>query len=279
MDSYELGELESIATSALSHTDTEDWHPNDATETPRPQRQRRTCTPSDPTGDIDYLLKLEGPVSSSECLAKILGLSKLPIAHDGESSDDGHVARFCRIDANARQSLLAWAHDNDFCPLIISQFRAPKGFSSVSFAPKIGLESTLPQHRLQSPARTPRPAQDEYPVWYFFYGTLAGTDLLRDLLSELDGEDTTFNLLPATIRGGMLKTVGCGRYKGLVNGSSDSIVHGHAFLVQSKEHEDVLCVYESRAYEVVRCEITMEGDLGRRDVVPGCTFRFRGRVD
>ncbi|KAK3051655.1 hypothetical protein LTR09_007310 [Extremus antarcticus] len=273
-----LNELEGMASSALSHADNEDWDPNEPYTPKTPVSRPIASSPSsqDSVLDVDFLVKLEGPISSSHRISEILGTSKPLPTSDGESNEDGHVAKFCKLTPPARQTLLSWARDNNFRPLIISQSRAPKDFWTRSIPLKIGMDTALPQHRLTNLTTPPRPAHDEYPVWYFFYGTLADAAILRRLFSELDDETTTYELYPAAIRGGTLKTASGGRYKALLNGADQDAVDGHAFLVRSKEHEDALCVYETRAYEVVRCDISI---AGQEDMVPGCTFRFRGQVD
>ena len=269
-----LDSLEQMASSALAQTDNENWDPNLA-----PQICERSPLPhSNDEDDIDYLEKLDHPLDSAVLLWRISGMPKVPSVHEGESTESGVPARFCRINAKAKGTLLVWAHRRGFRPLIVSQSRAPKALQSTSIAPTLGVDATLPQHRLEASDCSPRPANDKYPVWYFFYGTLASLELLRRLFHDLDGDGAVYNLRDASIRGGLLKTASRGRYKALVDGSPDAVVRGHAFFVRSKEHEDALCVYETRAYEVVRCVITYPSVYGDV-VVAGCTFRFRGVVD
>lgn len=113
--------------------------------------------------------------------------------------------------------------------------------------------------------------QNQYPVWYFFYGTLANTEVLSRQLSL--PEDKISLLAPAIISGGVIKTW-ASKYKALVDGSSSCLVKGSAFQVMSREQEDALRSYETDNYEVVRCEISTGGSA-----VPGCTFRFVGKID
>lgn len=129
----------------------------------------------------------------------------------------------------------------------------------------------MPQHRPDS-ENDPKlvPKQDQYPVWYFFYGTLGDPVRLRRLLSL--GNEPSY--VSAKIRG----TLGAwaGKYlavKDSVQGTGD-LVQGRAFRVESQDQEDVLRYYETDNYEVVRCEIEMaEG------TVRGLTFRFIGKGD
>lgn len=74
-----------------------------------------------------------------------------------------------------------------------------------SIHPTQGLKSTLPQHRLSYSHKTlsPTPLQDEYPVWYFFYCTLADSSILTRLLSLSEAETPIF--VAATISRGIVK--------------------------------------------------------------------------
>lgn len=86
---------------------------------------------------------------------------------------------------------------------------------------------TLRQPRFICPSAWSRPChnievrQDEYLIWYLFYGTLADTDLLTRLLSLLEAEPPI--LMPASIPRGLIKWHG--KYKALVDGVSTDYVH------------------------------------------------------
>lgn len=123
----------------------------------------------------------------------------------------------------------------------------------------------------------PRPQRDEFPVYYFFYGTLVNTTTLQCLLGHLDGPDTQYELHPASITGGILRTWGSGKYKALTDGPSTAVVRGAAFLVASEEHENALRSCETGVYEVVRCRIVLDSQEG--GFVDGCTFRYVGTLD
>ncbi|KAL8742087.1 MAG: hypothetical protein Q9184_008305, partial [Pyrenodesmia sp. 2 TL-2023] len=67
---------------------------------------------------------------------------------------------------------------------------ARKDLSNDSLHPTLRRDSTLPQYG--APHQRELAMQDQYPVWYFFYGTLAQTNLLKlqdfldlDFLPEL----------------------------------------------------------------------------------------------
>lgn len=115
------------------------------------------------------------------------------------------------------------------------------------------------------------PTHDEYPACYFFYGTLADPLFVAQLLSLPDEEIPI--LKPAHITGGVLKPWG-GKYLALVDGAATDLVSGFAYQVTTKEREEVLLIYETESYEVVRCAITVEG----KGIVRGLTFRFIGSL-
>ena len=76
---------------------------------------------------------------------------------------------------------------------------------------------------------------------------------------------------PAHVKGGMLKTWG-GMYTALVDGGEGDVVEGRSYVVENREREEVLRVYETGVYEAVRCWIVVEGG----GMVRGLTFRFVG---
>ncbi|KAF2449884.1 hypothetical protein P171DRAFT_340349, partial [Karstenula rhodostoma CBS 690.94] len=147
----------------------------------------------------------------------------------------------------------------EFVPISIVRL-AEKNLSSFSMAPTLGIDATLPQYRL---ATMPIPHQDQYPVSYFFYGTLAVPEKLRQVL-ELEDEPV---LSPAEIRRG--RKLRWGKYPALVDGAEGNVVRGWTYVVETREHEDRLRSYETNKYEVVRCEIWSGGSQ-----IPGLTFRF-----
>lgn len=222
----------------------------------------------------EFLLRLEGPFEDVEVVRRIAGLSCKPEVLEGEVEDDEErKARFCRVDGVAKERLLRWleVEQPGFRPLFVLRSVAEKHFCAWSIAPMLGRDATMPQFRLKSEVEVPRPGQEEFPVRYFFYGTLGNEEVLRRLLRELDGEDVVYELKDAYVVGGRL-AMWNGKYKALLDapGSKEEL-HGGAFWVRSKEHEDVLRSYETDAYQVVRCRVFVQGE-GELD---GCTFRFR----
>lgn len=227
----------------------------------------------------EYLVRLGGPISSADAIRDLASLSKTPKVSQAPSEDGRPSAQFCHIDGIAKNKIEEWLHitKSSFDPLFIPFPWAAKNFDSISAAPTLGLDTTMPQNKPHVITKPPRPLQDEYPVWYFFYGTLSDTNKLQQLFRELDGEDTSYVLHSARVYGGKL-TTWADKYKALVDDTGiypAEPVSGDAFLVISKEHEDALRAYETRAYEVVRCRISFEdATMGSVD---GCTFRICGK--
>lgn len=179
---------------------------------------------------------------------------------------------FCRVDGHTKQSLESWLSQqkSPFKPLFVRVSKAKKDLAATSIHPTLGIESTLPQHRL-SPSRKsipPTPLQDEFPVWYFFYGTLADSSVLTRLLSLSEAEHPS--LVPATISRGIIRKWQH-KYNALVDGTSTDYVHGSAYQVTTREREEALLLYETEKYEVVRCSLVMESGG-----VEGLTFRYTG---
>ncbi|MCJ1377002.1 hypothetical protein MMC17_000092 [Xylographa soralifera] len=124
---------------------------------------------------------------------------------DGEGEDG--PAHFCVVDAAARRAIEAWLseHHSPLRPTFIRHSLARKALCAASAAPTLGIDATLPQHR-PSTATPFLPAQDQFPVWYFFYGTLADPGVLAAQL-RLGGEEAPV-LRSARVRGGVLRRWG-----------------------------------------------------------------------
>lgn len=152
---------------------------------------------------------------------------------------------------------------------------ADKDLSSYSRYPTLGVDTILPQFRAKADGSAPSiPTQEEFPVWYFFYGTLADPETLARVLDiTIDPQQ----LVPAVIHGGKLDTW-AGKYRALMQSTSNAKVQGHAFLVKNKEQEDALRFWETDMYQVVRCKIETEGvDAEAAWIIrDGLTFLFVG---
>ncbi|EPE26762.1 hypothetical protein GLAREA_02676 [Glarea lozoyensis ATCC 20868] len=220
-----------------------------------------------------YILKLEGPIDNA---AKVQVAGDLPTIPE-IYHDEGEGARsiFCKVDGRAKVTIEHWlsSQKSSFRPLFVPVGAAYKELSPDTLYPTLGKDTTLPQFRPQAPLAS-APTQDQYPVWYFFYGTLASVPKLVSLFSLREDDDDDIPVLrKASVIGGEMKTWGQGKYNALVDGQQR--IQGSAYHVRTKDHEDALRKYETEAYEVVRCSI----DLEDGSVVQGCTFRFTGEVD
>ncbi|SMR48119.1 unnamed protein product [Zymoseptoria tritici ST99CH_1A5] len=227
----------------------------------------------------EYLVRLGRQNMTSRQIMEAAGLGERPKSFIGVSGAEEHnCASFCIVSSAARQRIINWALQRQLrCPDFIPISIAPKVFDGDSIAPTLGRQAILPQHRMKHIRHPPRPRQDEYPVWYFFYGTLQNPDTLRSALNGSDQDE--YDLRPTKVFGGKLVSWG-GKYKALVDDSSSvtpyagamaNAVEGSAYLVQSECREDSLRIYETKAYEVVRCLI----EFADGSEILGCTFRFR----
>ena len=118
------------------------------------------------------------------------------------------------------------------------------------------------------PETPPRPPQFE-PTFYFFYGTLKDPKMLSHILDLTESPE----LRPAQIVSYALAN--WSDYKTLIDGPTENVVEGCAYLVRSEEDEKKLAYYETNAYESRPCLITLtDGDEPQR--VSGRTFKYAG---
>ena len=207
------------------------------------------------------------PFDTPDKVKVAAALEDIPKVKEG-TSEDGEIVRMCSIGLSGRLAIEDWISSQGLAqkPFFITTTKALKSFDSRTCYPTLGISSTtLPQFRPSSVEASFRPRQDEYPVWYFFYGTLANEAILSRLLN-LSGP---LDLREAMVRGGKVKTLG--RYNAMVDSSASDIVHGKAYLVEDQSEEDALLCYETCAYDVVRCQIWFEPGF---DTVNGCVFRI-----
>jgi hypothetical protein len=225
-----------------------------------------------------YLIKLEGLLSTPEDVQAAANMPLPPSTVTGEA-DEGD-STFCIINGKDKCAIISSlsSQHSSFSPYFIRiQGKAHKNLSEASLHPTLGIDITLPQNRPETFDTTAahEPTQDEFPVYYFFYGTLSQTEILSKQISRSVSEN---ELMPALISGGTLATWGK-RYKALVDGRGTDLVRGYAFLVQNKDEEDGLRMYETDNYEVVRCHLVL-GPVAESSIeVKGLTFRFCGAVD
>ncbi|KAJ4256189.1 hypothetical protein NW762_009267 [Fusarium torreyae] len=214
-----------------------------------------------------FLVKLNGPLNSVKAVVEAAGLPSSSGEVVTATDSSGQVSSFYEINGVDKiaieEFLKASQTYSTFTPTFVQCTQARKCLSPYTLYPTLGIDSTLPQHRFQDLKRSPRPAQNDFPVWYFFYGTLTEPSVITRLLSI---EPSYRN---AQIRGGVLQARG--QYKALVNDQGGlNVLHGKAFLVGNVEQEIILRIYETKAYEVVRCCIEME----EGEVINGLTFRL-----
>jgi hypothetical protein len=221
-----------------------------------------------------YLFKLEGPLQTAGAVQEAAGLLDMPVRYKATATDEaGELSTFVSIDQRS-MNLIARRFPNTQLTFIRVSV-AEKCLNDFSLYPTLGIDTTLPQFRPAQDSHQPSPKQDEYPVWYFFYGTLADQSRLMSLLDL----SVAPQLIEATVKGGQMKTWG-GKYKALVNETdSGAEVSGSAYQVMSKEHEEALRLYETDKYEVVRCDIWLGNLDGTTEAVKGLTFRFRDDND
>lgn len=233
-----------------------------------------------------YLIRMEGILSTAKSIQDAADLPEPPQSIQGSSENVDVI--FCIISGKIKRIIETWLmrQSSPVKPTFIRLSKALKDLDSTSIYPTLGREATFPQHRLSShmnpqstiPQNRNRschssvsPLQEEYPVWYFSYGSLAKPATLSQVLS-LSYTKCPPIMTPACISGGIIKSWG-GKYKALVDGTDDDIVHGSAYQVQDRESEESLLVYETEKYEVVRCII----ESADRNF-SGLTFRFMGSL-
>ena len=222
------------------------------------------------SSDMDYLFKLSDPVTPT-ILASAAILPSQPRIIQGEGENG--IAQFCQISNLDIPKIKGWLAKEypSISPVFAPINKARKALSPDSAYPTLGYDNTLPHHRPDSSACMYLPTQDQFPVWYFFYGALGNSSFLNELFGSPPEEHA---LVPALIHGGKVKTWG-GKYNALVDDDHESRVNGWAYKVVSLEQEDALRMYETAKYEVVRVEIELNSHDGKR-FVKGCTFRFAG---
>ncbi|KAI4180342.1 MAG: hypothetical protein L6R41_007288, partial [Letrouitia leprolyta] len=226
------------------------------------------------TNDSDtYVFKLGGPLqdwATAGFSGKVMQGWSEPSEDDGVTFLKAPLAEatFVKVDGATKRAIEQWLATQPGCnyrPNFVRLSMARKDLDNDSLYPTLGIDSTLPQYRGLPGSGTVK--QNDYPVWFFFYGTLGYADLLR--LQDLLDLDHLPEVQRAHIERARLESWG-GKYKALLDGPLDAILEGIAYEVEYAEHEETLRCYETENYEVVRCTIIFED--GRR--TGGLTFRF-----
>lgn len=208
-----------------------------------------------------YLIRLENPLSTPRDVANILRLSRLPPLETG--TGESGTASFCRLSHSDVQALDIWTAT--YCPgKRFTKIRVAMAHKDENWRdlPFLGRDCTLPQYQpsmLSLPLPQYQPSrlslldvEAEFPVLYFFYGTLTSRKVLSRLF-DLPAR-TPIRLYAATLLDGRLRTW-AGKYKALVDSPGD-MVDGYVFLdVKNAEREEALRRYEGDCYEVVRANV------------------------
>lgn len=129
------------------------------------------------------------------------------------------------------------------------------------------LQSAPPDYLAQhdEPVKLP----PEFPVYYFFYGTLRTPAQVKRIL-DLPEEP---QLRKAEVFGYAIAK--WGDYPALINGKQGDIVTGSAYLVQSEEAAQKLSYYETNAYEVADCWIYFKDNKEPKEA-GGKVFMYAG---
>ena len=249
--------IQALANFRLAGGRPDDSYPDMNTSAANPSRRRRVQT--------NYLLRLDHPFTTPRDVAHQLGLSRVPKMEVGEGEHG--ATHFCHLDQSGIDALDAWSartakdYPGRNWTRVMLNF-AHKGTP----LPHLGRDEILPQHRPCASA----PQGAEYPVDFFFYGTLAAPDRLARLFG-IDINEVT-ELRPAICLDGRIR-LWSNKYRALVDCPGGK-VQGHVFRVESAEEEEALRAYEGDSYEIVNARVEIEGE------VKECrTFRFAGYED
>ena len=220
-----------------------------------------------------WLIQMTWPLGDVGIVERLLE-RKVKVRNATAVEREEREEMFVEVDGAERRLLQQWARTKGHGKAIVCVKinKAKKELSSVSRAPMLGVDASLPQWRLNEKEAV-WPKQDDYPVFYFFYGTLMQEGVLKRHLA-LHHVDTMRYVAYAKVRRAKLR-MWAGKYKALIDGEPSDTIEGKAWLVQDEEQEDALRAFETKAYEVVRCEIEILQSGGK---VAGLTFRFAGNA-
>lgn len=118
-----------------------------------------------------YLLKAEGPWRSLDAISKIIDANKRSIEVYSAQDENQVQQTFYRLNGIDREKVVCFSRNSNSTlkPFFVRDARASKALCNHSWHPMVGREATLPQF-WTDPGEDIRPMQNEYPVWYFFYG-------------------------------------------------------------------------------------------------------------
>jgi len=245
----------------LPHIPSKPFGSMNTSTAPPPKRPRRRV-------EASYLFRLEHTLSTPHDVANALGLSRVPRLESGVGEDG--EAGFCRLSQSLMNALDIWI-EKRYPTQRFTKIRIGLAHKEdTEELPLLGRDPTLPQYRPTLTARASERRLPEFPVHYFFYGTLADPERLSRLFGV--PADELPALQPTILLGGRIR-IWAERYKALVN-EPGSVVAGFAFSCGSVDQEEALRFYEGDAYEVVAARLVVDG----KEVV-GRTFRFAGFDD
>ena len=235
---------------------------------PTDNQQSKSKVKLKPRRAAAYLVMLQEQLPDAETIRAIAGLTEAPEVVFG-TDDLGRQASFCRINSHTQSAIVTYVKDNHLgnVPTFFQLTQAEKALDKNSLAPMLGVDATLPQNRADSQHVIFRPEQEEYPVWYFFYGPLADPAELSIILRLSDKPQYK----SATVSGGRLLSWNAVADSAPNEMSTD--IKGQAFLVTTKRDEESLRFSVTDKFEVVRCSIRID-DIG--ELVSGLTFRYVG---
>lgn len=145
---------------------------------------------------------LSGSLDTPETIKEAAKLDCEPSMLEGSSVESAEEVKMCEIGVQGRRNVESWLnqHHPTFAPTFITINRAIKHLSPISRAPMLGVDTTLPRFRLCAGDEEPRPRQGEYPVWYFFYGTLCALDIFVARLGDISPEEVKMGLQKAGVK-------------------------------------------------------------------------------
>lgn len=151
---------------------------------------------------------------------------------------------------------------------------APKDLHDGSMYPYV-YDSTLPQHRLNND-QAPRPAQNEYPVWYFLTGTLERKDKLQALLKLEEAPELRLASITSLIEARERQCTALVEPHPLQRFKKRDLIFGSAYLVKNKAEEEAMRYFKTCFFEIKRTKIRLHArtQSDESEHVDGLVFVF-----
>ncbi|KAI4159519.1 MAG: hypothetical protein LQ342_006520 [Letrouitia transgressa] len=111
-----------------------------------------------------FLFRMEGPLEQANVIREALGSDSAPEFKHGWGEDG--EASFCRVDSTGKAIIEQWLlqQRSSHRPIFVRESLGRKDLSGTSIYPFLGIDATLPQHRLIALKSAPEPQQNQYPV-------------------------------------------------------------------------------------------------------------------